>query len=118
MSKIKKQPKVKAKATENLTPGKVIMIFSENKFYNDLENPIFFANTSYELEGADWIQRWLKRGGKIVEGELPLPEHEVDPSTLVGDKSEVATVVETVEDADNAEDAVNEEVKTESSDAE
>lgn len=46
---------------------KVLMRFSENKIYNDLNKPIFYKGEVYELEGKAWIERWLKRGGEIVE---------------------------------------------------
>jgi hypothetical protein len=55
---------VSAPSAEEL---KVLMRFSEHKFYNDLNKPIFEAGKIYELEGAAWIQRWTKRGGEIVE---------------------------------------------------
>jgi len=55
-------------------PKKVFMRFEENKFYNDQEKPIFEAGKVYELEGADWIQRWVKRGGEIVTPEKAVEE--------------------------------------------
>lgn len=76
---VSKDPNV-AKIVE--LPTKVKMIFTENKFYNDLKNPIFEANKVYELEGADWIQRWLKRGGAIVD------ENTGDAIPMDGDKEE------------------------------
>lgn len=57
---------------------KVKMIFSESKFYNDLANPIFGPGKVYELEGDDWIQRWIKRGGTIVESESSDKQEKVD----------------------------------------
>lgn len=81
----KKSPSLKSiKTEESLTPGKVIMKFSTHQYYNDLDKPIFLAGKEYELEGADWIQRWLKRGGEIVSGSLPMPAQEPSaPSTIV-----------------------------------
>lgn len=55
--------------TETAPANKVKMRFTEAKFYNDLGKPMFEAGKIYELEGADWIQRWKNRGGEIVEGE-------------------------------------------------
>ncbi len=54
-------------ASSNPNIRKVKMTFSESKFYNDLSNPIYGPGKVYELEGEDWIQRWIKRGGTIVE---------------------------------------------------
>lgn len=75
-------PKNLAEETQSLSPGKVKMKFSEHKYYNDLNEPIFRAGEVYELEGAEWIQRWLKRGGVIVEGNLEMPSAEPNPSTV------------------------------------
>ena len=47
-------------------PKKVLMRFEENKFYNDMDNPEFEAGKVYTLEGENWINRWLKRGGIIM----------------------------------------------------
>lgn len=63
--------------------SKVKMVFKEHKYYRDPNKPIFYAGKTYELEGSDWIQRWLKRGGKIVEGDLNFPEVKPDPSVIV-----------------------------------
>lgn len=62
--------------------SKVKMIFKEAKFYNDLETPIFKPGEIYELEGADWIQRWIKRGGAIVDQKTN------EPVPADGDKGE------------------------------
>ncbi len=67
---------------------KAKMLFTEDKFYNDLSNPIFEAGKVYELEGADWIQRWIKRGGAIVD------KNTNEPMPMDGDKGE--KVVETI----------------------
>lgn len=88
--KIKKANLKNAKVEENLAPNKVKMTFKEHKYYNDMNNPMFYAGEVYELEGADWIARWIKRGGVIVEGALEIPNDEPNPSTLVGDEPPVA----------------------------
>lgn len=64
MSKQEKQNSDKPKP-------KVRMRFKENKFYNDLTKPHFLAGKIYTVEGQDMIDRWLKRGGEIVEDESP-----------------------------------------------
>lgn len=63
---LEKSARIQA-AKEADSKEKVCMTFSEPKFYTDLSKPIFEAGKVYELEGADWIQRWIKRGGVIVE---------------------------------------------------
>lgn len=85
MSKIRKPGGPRGlRTTEDLAPGKVKMKFKEDKFYTDRDKPIFEAGKVYELEGADWIQRWLKRGGEIVHDARPAPAPApVDPSTVV-----------------------------------
>lgn len=90
-NKVSKMPEVIKAAT----PGKVKMKFKEHMYYNDLNNPMFNAGEIYELEGADWIQRWLKRGGEIVEGDLVLPKGDKpNPSALVNKQSPVANDLE------------------------
>jgi hypothetical protein len=49
------------------TPDEVFMRFATNQHYNDQNNPIFEAGKVYPIKGRDWINRWLKRGGEIVE---------------------------------------------------
>lgn len=89
MAKEKKRSNTGPKTTESLAPTKVKMKFATHQYYNDLDKPIFESGKVYELEGADWIQRWLKRGGVIVSGELPLPVPEpVNPSKIVGQGGE------------------------------
>ncbi len=84
-------------------PKKVLMRFSTNQFYNNQDVPIFEANKVYPLEGQDWINRWLKRGGEIVENHkgkvaattstLPEsdkgPDGEVRPLTSGGAEQEI-----------------------------
>jgi hypothetical protein len=82
----------------NSNVKKVKMRFATHQYYNDLKNPIFYAGEVYELEGADWIQRWLKRGGEIVDGEMPTPKpEEQNPSVIV---SPGAGAVDNDEDTD------------------
>lgn len=79
MSKKRKQEKIEAKqraAETVVSSSKVKMIFRENKFYNDLKKPIYLAGVVYEIE-PNMVQRWLKRGGKIVE--VPVAKPEVEP---------------------------------------
>lgn len=76
-------PKNLGEEVQTLPQGKVKMKFKENKFFNDLDNPMFLAGVEYELEGADWIQRWLRRGGEITSGALNFPTPEVNPSEIV-----------------------------------
>ena len=86
--KLAKLQQVQAKKDQD-SEQVVKMKFKEDKFYNDQTVPYYEKGKVYEVRGADMIQRWLKRGGEIVEGELEFPEHEVNPSTVVdpaGDK--------------------------------
>lgn len=82
----KSAKKQDAQEVEN---GKVLMRFKNHQYYNDLGNPIFLAGEIYELEGAGWIQRWVKRGGEIISKEeatkkyIPSSQPEsIDPSGL------------------------------------
>ena len=84
------KPKAKAEKKAALKEGAVRMVFKEHKYYNDMDTPMFEAGKVYMLEGADWIARWLKRGGEIVEGELELPDHDVNPSQIVANAPEKA----------------------------
>lgn len=115
MGKEKKMKKVEKKkaAVEADMSQKVKMKFSEDKFYNDLNKPMFLAGEIYELEGAGWIQRWLKRGGEIVEGEMPLPpQDEPNPSEIVDKDSKVETDVEKEETtSDTALDMIEEDAE-------
>ena len=46
----------------------VTIVFSEDKFYNDLDKPMFEKGIHYEIDNNPaWIQRWLNRGGMLVE---------------------------------------------------
>lgn len=44
------------------------MIFEENKFYTDLENPLYLKGKVYEVEER-MVGRWLKRGGVLVDSQ-------------------------------------------------
>lgn len=69
---------------KELAPGRVKMKFAQHMYYNDLDKPIFEAGVVYELEGAEWIQRWIKRGGEVLEGDTGLPDSApANPSELV-----------------------------------
>lgn len=63
---------------------KVKMKFKDNKYYNDLSNPHFYAGKVYEIEDKD-VQRWLNRGGEIVDGSLRMPK--VSPKEILEAKS-------------------------------
>ena len=76
----------KAKVQKENSSQKVKMKFNEDKFYNDFTKPEYEKNKVYTIEGADKIQRWLKRGGVIVEGELKVEEPAPNPSELVPNK--------------------------------
>lgn len=111
MSKAKKaikKAKKESSLEESNQPQVVKMKFSEDKYYNDLDKPIFEKDKVYELEGAGWIQRWVKRGGEVVEGEIPFPEQdEPNPSEIVGQGSEVANKPETSEDGEGKTDGLD-----------
>lgn len=64
----------------------VKMKFKEDKFYNDLNVPLYEKDKVYEIKGADMIQRWVRRGGEIVEGELEFPEAKVNVSEVSENK--------------------------------
>jgi len=85
MAKANKAAKAKAlvEAKEHNDAQVVKMKFSEDKFYNDFTKAHFEAGKVYEVKGADMIQRWLKRGGEIVSGELTSPKIEDNSSVVV-----------------------------------
>lgn len=68
----KKQIRIEAREELKKQP-KTKMIFTEDKFYNDLNKPLYLANTEYEIE-PQMVDRWLRRGGKIVTNETQVPE--------------------------------------------
>lgn len=80
-------------------PSKVKMKFKEHKYYNDLDSPIFEAGKVYEIEGSEWIQRWLKRGGEIVdEVKVVAPVIPVEPEEIDQDLEDLADSEEKLED--------------------
>lgn len=85
MGKNKKNQKIQEREIKKQEDAKqkVVMVFKEDKFYNDLSVPHFKAGEKYVIEGADQIQRWLKRGGDIVEGELKINNPAPDESKIV-----------------------------------
>jgi len=96
----KEEPTATAAKKEKVKTDKdgevvVKMKFSSTQFYRDPDVPIFNAGEVYEVKGAEWINRWLKRGGEIVEGALPIEtDNEMKPSSI----SKVADGSETKED--------------------
>lgn len=95
MSREKKLAKQAQIAAEKVKSDamKVKMTFSENKFYNDLENPIYLAGKEYEIVGGDMIERWLKRGGTIVNGTVPSAKQDApNPSEIVKKPIEYPTL--------------------------
>lgn len=73
---------------EAIASGEVLMVFSEDKYYQDYNTPHFIKGQEYLIKGGDQIARWLKRGGQVVGGEIPthegeMPAHEVNESTTV-----------------------------------
>lgn len=101
-NKNKQEQLKEIKLPETISPEeqKVKMRFSEHKFYNDLNKPLYEAGKVYEVVGAGFIQRWLKRGGVIVEGELNFPEHKTDVSevSVANKPASVETKVEVTEE--------------------
>lgn len=84
MSKKNNAAKAAAKAAAQKTNDEQVvqMTFSEDKFYKDQDVAHFEKGKTYTIRGGDQIQRWLKRGGKIVKGELTVPAVEDNSSTL------------------------------------
>lgn len=96
-------------ASQESAGEKCLMRFKEHKFYNDLANPIFVANKIYELGGRDWITRWVKRGGEIVEsGEAEvsssMPAPEADPDKKAEDAKLLAAEEESPVSQDEQDD--------------
>ena len=86
MSRAKKQNKIQKKIEEKEKSDlvSVEMKFPEDMYYNDLSRPIYRAGEVYTIVGLDMVQRWLKRGGIIVEGEFSPKNAEENPSSIVG----------------------------------
>jgi hypothetical protein len=53
------------------------MKFPKDMFYTDMNNPLYRKGEVYEVEDR-MVERWLKRGGIVVE-ELPVVEKAVEP---------------------------------------
>lgn len=89
--------KTPLKITETLPKGTVLMKFTEHKYYNDLSTPLFYAGKVYELEGADWIQRWLKRGGEIIEGDVVVAKADKKVEDEVATQEEAEAMIDSEE---------------------
>ena len=111
MSKNNNKEKAKSKQTnENV----VKMKFKEHKFYRDMSTPHYYAGQVYEIEGADQIQRWLKRGGEIVEGNITAPEAEINLSTASQNiPVEKEVVPEVAKESEPSEDESNRNISSE-----
>jgi hypothetical protein len=95
MSKIKKKSVVKQSAPlipqeeveqaskQPLSKDSVVMVFNDFKYYSDPNTPLYEPGKQYTIDGADMIQRWLKRGGKIVSGEIKIEEPVVNLSSII-----------------------------------
>ena len=97
--KLKKALAVKEKSEQDSVQV-VKMRFKEDKFYKDQDVAHFEKGKVYEVKGADQIQRWLKRGGEIVEGQLEIPLVEVNPSVVVSPVEAEKPVVDEVDSED------------------
>lgn len=97
-----KEPEEVKVVEENVTldSKKTKIVFSEDKFYNDLANPIFVAGKVYEIEGDDWIERWIKRGGTIVQNTAA-PDSDKDIKVEETSSNEGVSAGKAKEDADN-----------------
>lgn len=111
--KLEKEAKRQAEQ-EASDSKKVLMRFSEDKFYNDLDNPVFEKGKIYEISGADKILRWTKRGGEIIEakdlkkGEETLQPNQPDPVEPVTSDPEETENSDEGEDLSDEEDEGNE----------
>lgn len=94
----KKPANVQPLEQPQVDSGKVKMSFTEHKYYNDLNNPLYLAGEVYEIED-NMVERWLKRGGKIVSGEIKLAKQdEPNPSKIVqADVKPLEQIVENLE---------------------
>jgi hypothetical protein len=111
----KKKIKAKAlKARQENDAQIVKMKFKEDKFYNNPFVAHFEKDKIYEVRGGDMIQRWLKRGGEIVQGELEVPEPKPNPSVLVEEQPKQEEAPEQIKEAEPvAEEEVWEEKESE-----
>lgn len=114
----KKQNKIAAlKTKQKEDAGQVVkMRFSEDKFYNDLSVAHFEKGKIYEIHGADQIQRWVKRGGEIVQGEIEVSKPDVpNPSELIGGiETKEAEPVSEVENHEESRDSESTEKESDS----
>lgn len=86
------------KQAEDRAPGKkVLMRFGASQFYNDQNIPIFNGGQIYVLEGASWIERWMKRGGEIVSEEIAMKDKGFDPKAPVSVQPGSALALEKAE---------------------
>ena len=53
------------------------MVFKEDKFYN--LDVMYHKGVVYEIPD-DMVQRWLKRGGQIVEDEVEESSETIEPT--------------------------------------
>lgn len=115
--KLKKKLENAAKAQSEREAGsdqKVLMRFSEHKYYNDLGKPIFEAGKIYELEGANWIRRWLNRGGIIVDSADKVAEPEPqNPIKTVEDLAPPSAEADSEEESGEAEHDLGEDAEFE-----
>lgn len=88
MSNKNNQKKKKQVSREDLPAGAVVMKFPKDMYYKNYTDVHFEKDKEYVIEAQD-ITRWLKRGGQIVSGELPVaeevetPQEDVVPSSTV-----------------------------------
>lgn len=57
------------------------MKFFADKFYNDLNKPLYLAGQIYDVP-EDMVARWQKRGGVLVEDIPTLPTKAEEPAPL------------------------------------
>lgn len=57
--------------------GFVKMRFKEDKFYTDLNNPIYRKGQIYDIPN-NMVERWIKRGGTIIDCQETLEKVEDD----------------------------------------
>lgn len=114
----KKQSKIAAlKLKEREDAGQVVkMRFSEDKFYNDLSVAHFEKGKIYDIHGADQIQRWVKRGGEIVQGSIEVSKPDVaNPSSIVGGvETKEPEAVSEVENHEESRDSESTEIESDS----
>lgn len=77
----------------------VTMKFSADMFYNDLESPLYEKGKTYEVPER-MVARWLKRGGKIVDGTEveeeetteAIPKDPVEAGEKTSDDGDIRTI--------------------------